>query len=208
MKIPFWVAALILCFEVLVVFTMIPDKHIVKSIESETNLINQRLGRDTANAIILKANRWYDDAVVETGAKRVVFDFFIPQDDPTTTFGNTNLAPTYFRYMAERIETLFKTYYQLLMRVAQLYIWAPYLSIVFLPALFDGYMSWKIKRTGFDYPSPFLHHYSIVVCLLLLVGSIGLFILPIALDPIIIPIVLILLSIFTGIAIGNMQKRI
>lgn len=208
MKIPFWVAALILCFEILVVFTMIPDRHIVKSIESESVLINQRLGRDTANAIIVKANKWYDGGVVQTGAKRMVYDFFIPQDDPNSKFGNTNLAPTYFNYMSERIETLFKTYYQLLMRIAQLIVWAPYLLIVFLPALYDGYMSWKIKRTGFDYPSPLLHHYSILACVLLLVGSLGLFILPIALDPIIIPIVLILLSIFTGIAIGNMQKRI
>ena len=80
--------------------------------------------------------------------------------------------------------------------------------LLFVPAVYDGYMTWQIKRTNFDYASPVMHRYSVRGAAILLFGLLAAFMAPIALNPIIIPMGMMGCCVLFGLAFGNVQKRI
>jgi len=84
----------------------------------------------------------------------------------------------------------------------------PYICILLIPAIYDGFMSWQVKRTNFDYVSPILHRYG-TRGLLYVIGTLLIaFFSPIVLNPIIIPISMMVCCMLIGVVLSNFQKRI
>ncbi|ENX5681582.1 DUF4400 domain-containing protein [Salmonella enterica] len=80
--------------------------------------------------------------------------------------------------------------------------------ILFVPAVYDGMMTWRIKRTNFDYASPVLHRYSVRGTMYLMAGLFIAFFIPIALDPVVIPMTMMTCCVLVGLTFGNLQKRV
>jgi hypothetical protein len=118
------------------------------------------------------------------------------------------MGKAWFGWVEGRIKALAKLIYQFCMRLALLASWAPYMLILLLPALYDGLMTWKIKRTNFDYASPVIHRYSMRGTGLLLTGLFIAFFAPFALDPVIIPVTIMVCCVLIGLMVGNFQKRV
>ncbi len=107
----------------------------------------------------------------------------------------------------DRLNGLFATIYHLLIRVSLFVVWSPYMALIFAPALFDGWMMRSVKQTNFQYASPVVHRYGVRGVAFVVFAMVFAFTLPIALDPRIIPVALILVAICLGLIVSNMQKK-
>ena len=206
---PFWMIASLLMLEVLIIATFWPGDWTDRYIEKEMAMIRDTLGSEQQIWIKEKADEWYTANLIDNGLYDFVWNIFIPTDEEKArSLGMENMGDFLFDYMGGRLESLTSTVYQFMMRVALLMSWWPFMVMVLVPAVYDGYMMWKIKRTNFAYVSPFFHQYSLEGIKWLFFGLIMVFLAPIAVNPSVIPGFLMIVCAMCGICISNLQKRI
>ena len=87
-------------------------------------------------------------------------------------------------------------------------VWLPFALILMLPALWDGLMTWKIKKTTFDffepYHSPLQHDYPGLRRHFAVYGIVR----PLAIPPVVLPSLIIGLALMAGLALSHLQKKI
>jgi hypothetical protein len=209
MKKPLWLVAWLLVIEVLVILLLVPGDWTDKTIRRESELVEQNLGYEARQWISDTAGDWYKTSVLDSGFYAAMYHTLIPtEEERRKSKGMENMGQAWFVWVEGRIEAFTNVIYQFYTRLALLSSWAPYLLILFIPAVYDGLMSWKIKRTNFDYASPVVHRYSIRGTFFLSMGLFITFFAPIALNPIVIPAVMMCCCVLLGLAFGNLQKRV
>lgn len=209
MKHRFWMLALLFAIELCVIMLLVPGQWTEQVIESEANLTKRSLGQSSVVWIHDKASLWYTHLVENTDILGAMHRFLIPSEEQRlASTGIEDMGSGFFVWWDNRIEALGYLIYQVLVRFALLLMWLPYIAALAIPAVFDGWMTWKIKRTNFDYASPIVHRYSTRGITTAIFGLLVVFFLPIAIDPIIVPVVLMLIAVLLGLSAGNLQKRI
>lgn len=208
MKTPLLLVVWILCIEILVVLIFLPGDISANVIEREAVMIDEVMGVESKNWIHLTAQRWYQTFILDSGFYQEMHHLFIPTPEQReASKGMEKFAWSYFVWIEGRIEAFANVIYQVMTRFALFMLWLPYMFLVLLPALFDGYMTWKLKCTNFSYVSPVLHQISIRSSLIIL-GLICIsFFLPIVVPPLIVPMMMIFVCLMSGIMLANMQKR-
>lgn len=209
MKTPFWLIAWLLVAELFIILVFVPGHWTERVIQKESTMIENQLGRETVEWIDRTALHWYNRSMWDTGVYRTLHKLLIPTpEERAASRGMEGIGGKIFPWVDDRLAAMMNVVYQVFARAALLLVWAPYMLIMLLPALWDGIMTWKIKRTNFDYASPVWHRYGIrgvffaFQCLLIA------FFAPIALNPIIIPMTMMVMCIMLGLATANLQKRI
>lgn len=209
MKKPLWVVVLILVAELAVVLLLVPGDWTAQTVKKEEQLIESHLGSRARTWIYGKADDWYQSAMVDSGFSAGMYYVLIPTDEQkANSKGMESMGSWWFEWVEGRITAFREMTYQFMARAALLAVWAPYMLLLLIPALYDGIMVRNIKRSNFDYSSPVLHRYSARFTWHLLVGMLIAFFLPIALNPVFIPVILMLCCVLIGIMVGNLQKRI
>lgn len=182
-----------------------------KAVEQEKVLIAHVMGSKGSQAVIREATDWHQALVIDSGLYAGAIDLVIPtskQKQKSRGIQNMGTAEGWFGWVQGRIDVLSSVIHQTMLRVAVLKVWLPYIAIILVPAVYDGIMTWKIKRTNFMYASPVFHRYGARGIGLLAVIFLLLFFAPIAVHPIYIPAGLIAMCLLLGLMIGNTQKRI
>lgn len=206
----FWAAVIFYCVAISTILVFAPSAWIDKSLEKEHEWTQALMGAEAAATIQDYARGWYDSLFVETQVDKTVFEFFVPTaEQMARSKGFEQLGGLWFQFMADRAGALHKILVVLLERLAHIVLWLPFMAIVFVPSVIDGWMTWRVKRTNFDYASPFLnrhgHALTILAAMLVLVGII----VPVPVPPLVIPVLSIAIMPVIGIwVIGNLPKRI
>ncbi len=209
MKKPFWMVAWLLAIELVLVLVLIPGDWTLRAINKEADYVEKSLGIQSRTWIHDKASTWYRSSVIDSGAYEKVHRAFIPTEaEKLASRGMERSWDFWFNWIEGRLDAVLKVVYQFFSRLALAAIWAPYMLVLLLPAVFDGYMTWKIKRSNFDYSSPVVHRYSVRGVTAIVCGLFVAFFLPIAIDPIVIPIAMMGMCVLIGLSLGNLQKRI
>lgn len=199
----------ILMVQLVVVLVLIPNEFVEKAIIKEAGYVQRSLGKQSQEWIREKAGRWYQHSIIDSGAYESVYQHLIPtKEQAQKSKGMENMGTWWFNWVSGRLAALATLIYQLYTRVALLVMWLPYMCILLIPAIYDGTMTRKIKLTNFDYASPVLHRYSMRGTWVILTGMAVLFLSPIAIDPIYIPLALMSVCVLIGFVVGNLQKRI
>tara|TARA_R110002095_G_scaffold188154_2_gene165427 strand:- start:2120 stop:2755 length:636 start_codon:yes stop_codon:yes gene_type:complete len=196
--------------EILLIVCLAPTSWIQKTAKSEAQMIYDYLGTDTLQHVHTKSVLWYRDLFQRTGIERSVREIMLPAPSDRPKKGMDAIGEkVFFPYIRDRGEAVSDLLHQLLRRLAILLVWLPFILIVSIPAFWDGYMSWKIKRTNFAYTSPFIHKYgSKLSGTLILIALISLFA-PIAIPPMLLPMLAMALVITMGIfMVSNMPKQV
>ena len=166
-------------------------------------------GSETLHWINSQADRWYQTAMIDSGFYEGMYHTFIPtEEEKQRSKGMENMGWWWFNWLEGRIKAFAKVVYQFFTRAALLLNWVPYMLILLIPAIHDGMMTWKIKRTNFDYASPIIHRYGARCTGYIVLALAIAFFTPIALNPNIIPMVMMVSCVLIGITLGNMQKRV
>lgn len=209
MKLPLWMALCLLLIELLTVLIILPGDWTYEVIEKEQQLVRSSLGREASDWIDRRAEGIYNSTIVQTGFREALWHTFIPTaEERERSTGLQNLGSVWFQWAGARIEAVLATIYQTYKRLVLLMAWAPFMVLLLVPALYDGYMTRKIKRTDFSYASPVIHRYSAKGILYLGIGVLLALFAPVAVHPLMIPIVLMLICILLGLSVANLQKRI
>jgi len=97
---------------------------------------------------------------------------------------------------------------QICARLALLSIWLPYMALLLIPAIWDGLMRRRVKQTNYDYASPVWNRYGMLSASVAAQAVLIAFISPIAINPAILPIVMMFVCVMMGVFVGNLQKQI
>lgn len=209
MKKPFWLVAWLLAIEVVVILLFMPGDWTKTAIIKEGQYVTNTLGQDSARWVQSKATQWYESSMIDSGFLDALHKHVLPsKEEKARSRGMETAWDPWFNWLTGRLDAFSKVVYQFFSRLALAWIWLPYMAILFLPALYDGMNMRRIKRTNFDYASPVIHRYSVRSATALIMGLLIAFFFPVAIDPIIIPIVLMCTCILVGLGVSNMQKRI
>lgn len=209
MKTPFWLIAWLLAAEMFVILVFVPGHWTEGVIKRESAMVESQLGRDTVEWIDQQALNWYNATIWETGFYHTLHTLLIPSpEERAASRGMENLGGKIFPWVEDRLASMMHVIYQVFSRMALLLVWAPYMLILLIPALWDGVMTWKIKRTNFDYASPVWHRYGARGVFLALQCLLIAFFAPIALNPVIIPAAMMVVCVMAGLVTGNLQKRL
>lgn len=209
MKKPYWLVAWLLVIEMLVILLFMPGDATQKVILKEAQYVKTSLGQDTVTWIHDHAQSWYKTVMLDSGFYEAVRHHMLPtEEEKAKSLGMRTAWDPWFHWLDGRIEAFGKLVYQFFARLALAWIWLPYMAILFVPAIYDGFNTRRIKQTNFDYASPIIHRYSVRAATTLMVGTTIAFFAPIAIDPIVIPVVLMTVCTLIGLSVGNMQKRV
>lgn len=177
-------------------------------VDKEYKTLESQMGVEDAEWVHQKAIKIHQSTLFDSGLYDAIYNFLIPTREQQIQSGAPGMGAVWFNYAKSRLETLSLAYYHMLTRYALLMTWLPYFLILLVPATYDGYATWSIKKTNYSYTSPLVHRYSTVGIFASSVILIGLFIAPVVIQPVIIPIVIMLICILVGLMMGNVQKRI
>jgi hypothetical protein len=209
MKKPYWLVALLLAAELFLILVFVPGKWTEQVIVNESAMVERTLGHNSVQWINERALRWYSSTMVDSGVYQGLHTLLIPSpEERARSRGMENLGSTIFPWLEDRLFSMMRVFYQVFARMALLMVWAPYMLILLIPAMYDGWLNWKIKRTNFDYASPVIHRYGVRGIVLMLQILLIAFFAPIALNPIVIPFAMMIACVMIGLAMGNIQKRI
>ncbi|MBR7889834.1 DUF4400 domain-containing protein [Marinomonas sp. A79] len=209
MKIPLWLIVSILVIELGAVLLLVPGSFTKDAIQKESAYVESSLGPETSEWINNKADSWHKLIMIDSGIERGIYRTFIPTEKARKeSRGMEEMGQFWFDWIKGRINTLSEVVYQFLARIALLVVWSPYMLILLVPAVYDGLMTWRIKRTNFDYASPIIHRYGVRSIGYLFLAFCVVSFSPFAVSPLVIPVVMMITCILIGFAIGNFQKRV
>jgi len=208
MENPFWLMIWVIAIESIIITVLLPGDWTANVIQQESKLLEIRLGPEEARWVHERARDWYNSSLIETGIYQATYNHLLPTlTEKQNSVGMEDFGSPWFNWVESRLQSMANAYYHILARFALLLIWVPYFLILLIPAIYDGFTTWRIKRTNFEYSSPLLHQYSTNTIIYVLIGLVAIFLAPIVLDPTVIPAAIMLMCVMSGLMIGNFQKR-
>jgi hypothetical protein len=204
-----WWLAVFLLLQLIVIGILVPGEWAERVLREEPALIQEHLGAESGAWVLQKGNDWFHRWIVDPGIYVALREFLIPSPEQRArSTGLQNLGTLWFTWVDMRIDILMDVVRQVMVRVALLVVWLPFAGLMLLPGLWDGWMSWRVKQSSFEYSSPILHRFSVLAGL----WSVGLLLLcllaPFTLSPLVFPVVLGSIAVLGGLAVSQLQKRI
>ena len=199
---------LIIFAEIVLVSLLVSADWAANQTVEEHRMIASQMGSDTAQAVSARADDWYDRWIVETGVVDAFRSAVPTEKEKAASRGLENSFDLFFEYELSRIEALLDVVYWALKRLAILLLWLPVMAPVFLLALGDGLLQRKIRMQTFAFSSPLVQEAAGSIAIATTFVILLLFFLPFAVPPLAAPALLAVASLFLGISIANLRKRI
>jgi hypothetical protein len=182
-------------------------KWIQAQIVKEKHSVQTYLGEDTATHISKRADESFQALFVDTEMVDGLYGYLIP-DASTPKHGTEGLAPWFFSWLHDSLQTFWWLAYQAIYRLFLFSQWMPYLGILLLAAFIDGLVERKIRIKTGEYANSVRYRAGIRALLILLVIPLLYLTLPISVPPLIVPIWIFCASVVLMLVAGNAQHRI
>jgi hypothetical protein len=202
-------ALVLLLMEVLLVGVVVQESWVRKVIGSEQALTRTWIGEQAAARVKDRADRWFRAAFIETGVMDGSHRLFLPtEEERRGSQGLEDLGSALFAGAEERLRVGWTMAYQVLVRFAQILLWAPYLLLLLVPAVTDGLLMRQRKKHGFHYASPILHRCSLYAFLGGFYAVVLLLFAPVVVPPVLVPAIAAVTAASAGVGLSNLQKRL
>ena len=191
------------------ILTFVTKDYVRVTSVKEAQKIEQQMGTDTLERINGIAGSWY--ARTFSRLEKELSAENMMSKDPEQRAREKELLRKSSRIVSwaeGRKAAMLDLGYWVLRRLALFGIWLPLWFPILLLAVYHGWNDRAIKKTDFGYTSPVLNHWARQVIALVVMLTLLLFVVPIAIDPFIFPVCLSAIAAATGVAFGNIQKRI
>lgn len=200
----------VLSLQIVLVCVLVPSSWMERVVDTENRWLDRQMGTETAAWVRRHAKAAYDVAIVRPGVLDGLYAFLTPtaaqkaRSGELSDLGSRNVFP----YVRDRLETLFLVVYQTFVRLVLVAAWAPFAALILLPAIIDGIVGWRIRRTTFGFPSPTINHYA-----LLLLSGIGTLMgvavfAPMPLPPLALPAAFASMAPALYLAVSHTSKRV
>jgi len=202
----FGVTVFFFFFVILSILTF--DHLVIDAVVDEYNMTQSYLPESTVRKITTRANNWYTTIIVDSGFEAGTYALFLPNREQMRTARQMGkLGEKEFPWFEKKLDAFFYCIHQFLFRLSHLLAWYPFLLLLLIPSIIDGWMRRAIKKTNFDYTSPFFSHYSKTTIILLILGSWCALWVPLSLPPWLIPVSYGVIAMAAWILTGNIMKR-
>lgn len=210
MQKPLYLIPILLVFEVIMILLVVPTDWMEDVIRKEQLMGRAFLGETAQLELTAKAESMFNKTLIDTGAYQAIHEFFIPTEEQrAASKGMENMGRDHvFPYAESRVQAFAMIVFQVMIRIAEILLWLPYLLILAIPAIFDGYNQWHINRSSYNYSSPLMHRYGMRGMGLVLMASLMVSIIPLPIPPIVVPVAGFCMIAFLGLTIKHVQKRI
>lgn len=201
----------ILILELTAIMVLFPADMTRETVKAEKADIVRVMGRDSAEEIYSFARKGYEELVIESGVYNAVYRFFVPtEEQKRASKGMEELGTRegWFDWVTERIENCCLVFYEFLVRIGTIKAWFPYMMIMIVPAIGSGILERKVKQSNFDYSSPLIAKAAFNLMIYTMLAFVMLVFLPVPFSPLLVPLLMMVLCILIGHAIGNIQKRL
>ena len=177
--------------------------------ETETRWLVEQQGEASAQAIIGQAEGWYRTLFVDTDIAPWTYHILAPGKEVKVEAGWEGLAENQlWDWTRGRLNVLWGSFGQALQRIALLLSWLPFLAILLVAAIGDGWIRRRIRRHSSAYASPLLHHSSVIGDLVLWVLITLLLLAPVPIPAVAVPIAFAASAVLVNLAVTNTQKRL
>lgn len=166
-------------------------------------------GPESAQAILDRGRRWYDTLFTETGIAPWTYRLVAtgPGVDSGRGFEPIDDSPIWV-WLRGRLNVIWGAFAQALQRLALVLAWWPFMAILLVATLGDGWLRRRIRQHGFVYASPLTHHGAIWGMATLWIGVGLLLFAPIPIPTLAMPILGIITAVCVDLALTNAQKRL
>lgn len=201
----------------MVSLTFISQDYTRRTSIAEAVRIEAEMGSSTLRKVNALADTWYLGIrrVLKSNVVLSAEDFYSDdtlQRKREEQFLDTLLERTHegklANWLIEREQAMLDLLYWVLRRVALFVVLLPLWIPMAVLALFHGLQDRAIKKTDFGYTSPVLNHWARQVISFGIVTTLLIFFAPIAINPIVFPMIMAAVTVAMGVAVGNIQKRI
>ena len=204
------VGAMLLAMEFILFASLVPTAWSERVRDTELTWLQQGLGPRTTDAVIGRAEHWYQTLFVAPGLVATSYRIILPNETDVERAGA--LSPLaelpLWSWVAGRLQVIWAALYQALQRVAMITAWWPFLLLLLTAAWGDGWVRRRIRQSGFAYASPLAHAYALRgIAVLMMLVAVLLF-LPLPLPVLGVPVVAALIGLLLGAAVANAQKRL
>ncbi len=152
----------------------------------------------------------FDKYVNKSGMRETLYHFFVPSAaERERSRGMESIDKGWWdKYITSRLDALFYMIYLLIVRLSNIVLWLPFMAILAIPALVDGYYMRKKKQSGFEYTSPVIQQYALRIISWITVAFVLYLFLPFSMHPMVIPAGFTLIALLLGISVSHLPKRI
>jgi hypothetical protein len=203
------VGAPLLLMEFILLAALVPTAWSERVRDTELAWLHEGLGARTANAVVERAEDWYETIFVAPGLVATSYRIILPSDTDVQRAGALSPLTTLplWSWVADRLDVIWAALYQALQRLAMITAWWPFLLLLLAAAWGDGWVRRCIRQSGFASASPLAHAYALRgIALLVMLVALLLF-LPLPLPVLGVPVVAALIGLLVGATVANAQKR-
>lgn len=201
--------------EILFLAFFVPNRYIDNVIEREQQIAASHLGIQSADWVYSVSRDTYRYLMIEpkwfarSGVYYTLHRFLIPTErEQDASRGIEEMGNWLFNYAESCLDGMMRTIYLFISRLIGAAVWLPMIPLALIPAINDGLQMREIKKRNAGYASPVLQKYSIRASKALCSALLFIYLLPLALSPLLFPLCVLISSAFINIMLANVQKRI
>lgn len=184
-----------------------PDYAVRQSVK-EAQWIEMFLGAESAEKLQARADATYQALILDTGADRKIGRIVPNEEERANSKGLEHLGETLWPHIEERIAALLDLFYWFIRRLHLLLMWLPACIPALVAAAVSGLLTRRIKQTNFQMTSAVLQHYTWRICGWATALFLLAFFAPVAIPPVVVPVIICALAVTFGLSLGNIAKRI
>jgi len=206
-----WWSLWVIFIQIITIVVLIPSAWLSQVLDSEVEMLQNSFGKETSAYIIETGFGWYQSIFIETGINDYVHSLFVPTElERERSTGMQSLGQnTWFPWIEGRGDAVRLVLIIMFERFSQIVLWAPFLGIMFLPAAWDGFMTWKMKCYSFEYSSPWFHQFSINAIKFFFFGLVVGAFFPAPIPPTVLPLVGLFITPVIAVSMfSNLPKRV
>lgn len=184
-----------------------PDYAVRQSVK-EAQWIEMFLGAESAEKLQARADATYQALILDTGADRKIGRIVPNEEERANSKGLEHLGETLWPHIEERIAALLDLFYWFIRRLHLLLMWLPACIPALAASAISGLLTRRIKQTNFQMTSAVMQHYTWRICGWATALFLLAFFAPIAIPPVVVPVIICALAVAFGLSLGNIAKRI
>jgi hypothetical protein len=164
-------------------------------------------GEKDTDRIVERANWIFEKVFVETGLLSGAEKTYVKEDVQRSQGPFSNLVTSVSSLTNKFVVGISAEFYALTLRISALLVWlAVFAPFLLLGLVGDAYCVRRRKEYLWEYVNPVSYGVGLHVLVLIVFGPILYLVVPIALPPFIVPVILLLAAAALYLVIGNMQR--